>query len=163
MMSEGCKPLGTKLDLATMSNALAAQGQHCQTKKKDTSNPKWLAKQTCWRCGKLGHIHQGCTASQAEREAYHMSKAVEQSTANVVADESDQHAGAMLAEATTSEPEVCMMARIVEWAEITIAKTTFRHQPCAAREDISELKPLVINSDCSAHFSPNQSELVTYT
>ncbi|SRR5258707_2886672 len=114
--------LGTKLDLTTMSNTLAAQGQHHQTKKKDTSDPKWLAKQTCWRCGKLGHIHQGCTASQAEREVYHASKAVEQSTTNVISDEPDQYAGAMLTEATTSKPEVCMMARIVEWVEITLLR-----------------------------------------
>src|SRR6266436_3797457 len=87
---------------------------------------------------------------------------MEQSTANVVADEPDQYAGAMLTEATTSKPEVCMMARIVKWAEITIAKTTFRHQACAAREDISELKPWVIDSGCSAHFSLNQSEFITY-
>src|SRR5258708_18592745 len=68
----------------------------------------------------------------------------------------------MLAEATTSEPEVCMMARIVEWVEITIAETTFGHQACVAREDISELKPWVIDSGCSTHFSLNQSEFVTY-
>src|SRR5258706_14087879 len=89
--------LGTKLDLASTTNALAIQGQHQQMKKKDTSDPKWLAKQTCWKCRKLGHICQGCTASQAEKEAYHMSKAAEQSTANIVASEPDQYAGAMIA------------------------------------------------------------------
>src|SRR5260370_40863620 len=44
-----------------------------------------------------------------------------------------------------------------------IAETTFGHQACAAREDILELKPWVINSGCSTHFSPNQSEFITYT
>src|SRR5260221_5585446 len=154
--------LGTKLDPTTMSNTLAVQGQHHQTKKKDTSDPKWLAKQTCWKCGKLGHIHQGCTASQAEKEAYHMSKAGEQSTANIIASEPDQYAGAMIAETIINKLDVCMMARTVECAEVTIAETTFEHQAYAAREDTSELKPWVINSGCSAHFSLNQSEFVSY-
>ena len=29
-----------------------------------------LQQQTCWHCGKLSHIHQRCTASQAEKNAY---------------------------------------------------------------------------------------------
>src|SRR5258707_4326695 len=154
--------LGTKLDLTTMSNTLAAQGQHHQTKKKDTSDPKWLAKQTCWKCGKLRHICQGCTALQAEKEAYHMSKAAEQSTANIVASEPDQYAGAMIAETIINKPDVCMMARIVKCTEVTITETTFKHQAYAAREDTSELKPWVIDSGCSAHFSPNQSKFISY-
>ncbi len=92
-----------------------------------------------------------------------MSKATEQSTANIVTNEQDQYTKAMIAEAVTDEPGKCMMVRIVECAEITIAKATLEHHACAAREGMSELKPWVIDSGCSAHFSPNQSEFVTYT
>ncbi len=154
--------LGTKLDLASTPNALTVQGQHHQMKKKDTSNPRWLAKQTCWRCRKLGHIHQGCTASQAEREAYHASKMVEQSMANIIVNKPDKYVKAMIAEDVTSKLDMCMMARIIECAEVTIAETTLEHHACAAREDVSDLKPWVINSGCSAHFSLNQSEFITY-
>src|SRR5258708_10843745 len=59
-------------------------------------------------------------------------------------------------------PDECMMVRIVECAEITITETTFEHHACMARESNSELNPWVIDSGCSAHFSPNQSEFTTY-
>ncbi len=91
-----------------------------------------------------------------------MSKAAEQSTANVVLNEPDQYVKAMIAETITDGPDECMMARIIECAEITIAETTFEHHACMAREGNLELKPWVINSRCSAHFSPNQSEFIVY-
>src|SRR5258708_36080214 len=59
-------------------------------------------------------------------------------------------------------PDECMMVRIVECAEITITETTFEHHACMARESNLELKPWVIDSGCSAHFSPNESEFTTY-
>src|SRR5258706_7472383 len=101
-------------------------------------------------------------ASQAEREAYHASKMAEWSTANVVADKLDKYVKAMIAEDTTNELDMCMMARIIECAEVTIAETTLEHHACAAREDVLGLKPWVIDSGCSAHFSLNQSEFITY-
>ena len=94
-------------------------------------------------------------ASQAEREAYCASKVAEQSMANVVANEPDQYAKAMIAEAVTGKPDMCMMARIVKCVEVIIAETTPKHHACTAREDVPDLKPWVIDSGCSTHFCPN--------
>ncbi len=94
-------------------------------------------------------------ASQAEREAYHVSKMAEQSMANVITDKPDEYVKAMITEGTTDELDVCMMARIIKHMGVTIAETTLEHHACAAREDVLDLKPWVIDSGCSAHFSPN--------
>ena len=68
----------------------------------------------------------------------------------------------MIAETIINKLDICMMVRIVECTEVTITETTFKHQAYAAREDTSELKPWVIDSGCSAHFSPNQSKFISY-
>src|SRR5260370_35928282 len=62
--------LGTKVDLSSGSNALIVDGWNCQWRRKDSNDPHWLAHQTCWHCGKVGHICQGCMAMQMERDAY---------------------------------------------------------------------------------------------
>ncbi len=58
--------LGTKLDNVTDPKALTVQGD---TQKGKRNDPTWLSRQTCWTCGKTGHLHQKCTASQAEKQA----------------------------------------------------------------------------------------------
>ena len=90
-----------------------------------------MAWQTCWKCGKVGHIHPKCTASYAEREAYYESKMAKQNIANAVADTLGEYVEAMYAEA------------IVE------------HHAYTAGGDHGELKPWIINSGHSAHFSLN--------
>ena len=71
------KNLGMKLNLASEPNTLAVEGRYCQAKRRDMNDPQWLAWQTCWKCGKFGHICQCCMESYAEREAYQMKKMVE--------------------------------------------------------------------------------------
>ncbi len=53
-------------------------------KKKDPNDPVWLAQQTCWTCGKVGHLHQHCSATQEERDAYCEKKDMEGTKVNVV-------------------------------------------------------------------------------
>src|SRR5260221_7587693 len=69
--------LGMKVDLTSKPNALAIDEQNCLRGRRDTNDPRWLAWQTCWKCGKVRHIHLKCTALYAEREAYHKSKMAE--------------------------------------------------------------------------------------
>ena len=59
--------LGTKLDAITELKALMAQDNHHRGRKID---PTWASQQTCWHCGRISHIHQKCTMSQAEKQAY---------------------------------------------------------------------------------------------
>src|SRR5258707_9612644 len=68
-------------DAEVQSEPLTSNRYH-QAKRRDPNNPQWLAKQTCWRCGKVGHIHPKCTALQAERDAYYMKKLAEWNAAN---------------------------------------------------------------------------------
>jgi len=58
---------GLKLDNLPDPKALTAQDDGWKGKR---NNPTWLSWQTCWVCGKVGHLHQKCTASQAEKQAY---------------------------------------------------------------------------------------------
>src|SRR5260370_9311846 len=51
--------------------ALITQDNHCRVRKID---PTWASHQTCWNCSKIGHIHQKCTMSQAEKQAYQEKK-----------------------------------------------------------------------------------------
>ncbi|SRR5258708_18737443 len=52
--------------------------------KKDPNDPIWLAHQTCWACGKTGHLHQKCTAMQEEKDAYCGRKDTEGAKVNAV-------------------------------------------------------------------------------
>ncbi len=51
--------------------------------------------------------------------------------------------------------DVGKLGTFVKHMGVTIAETTLEHHACAAREDVLDLKPWVINAGCSAHFSPN--------
>ncbi len=75
-------------------------------------------------------------ASQAKRATYREKKLAERDTAN----------------ATTTEPEV--------YANAMIAMTL---EHCTLTTEGEGTKPWIINSGCSAHFSPNKSEFLTYT
>ena len=52
--------------------------------KKDPNDPIWLACQTCWACGKTGHLRQKCTAMQEEKDAYCKEKDTEGAEVNAV-------------------------------------------------------------------------------
>src|SRR5258708_22938583 len=106
--------LGTKLDLTSEPNALTVEGRYHQAKRRDPNDPQWLAKQTCWRCSKVGHIHPKCTASQAEREAYYAKKVAEQNAANVTTGKLEVYAKAMFAKGINDGSE--------EWADIMVAE-----------------------------------------
>ncbi len=55
--------LGTKLDLVCDPNVLNADDSR-KGKRKDPEDPAWLAQQTCWACGKVGHICQNTVKSK---------------------------------------------------------------------------------------------------
>src|SRR5260370_29639923 len=57
--------LGMEVDLSLGSNALMVDGRNCQWKR-NFNDHQWIAQQMCWWCGKVGHICQGCMASQVE-------------------------------------------------------------------------------------------------
>jgi len=110
--------LGMKVDLSLGSNALMVDGRNCQWKRRNFNDHQWIVQQMCWWCRKVGHIHQGCMASQVEWDAYQEKKLVEHDTANAhaVINEPEVYAKAMLVEAIEgNEPEVN------GWAMITMA------------------------------------------
>ena len=45
--------LGTKLDILTDPKALTVQDDTCKGRKNDSD---WVSCQTCWVCGKVGHL-----------------------------------------------------------------------------------------------------------
>ena len=88
--------LGTKLDASHQSNALMVETRVWKVGHRDPNDPTWLSRQTCWWCGKVGHICQKCTASQGEKEAYQVAKAKGAANANAASDESDTYARALV-------------------------------------------------------------------
>src|SRR5258708_4444973 len=134
------------------------------------NDPQWLAKQTCWKCGKVGHIQKGCTVSQAERDAYYAKKLVEQNAANVTANELEVYAKVMLAEDTTDEPEVCADVMVTEaiidgpgvYTGMVIDEAFVEPQAHAAEGGSMELKPWIVDSGCSTHFCSNWSKFIKY-
>src|SRR5258705_366730 len=58
------KNLGTKLDLVCNPKALTAKESKSKGKRKDHNDLSWLACQTCWKCGKIGHLCQNCMATR---------------------------------------------------------------------------------------------------
>src|SRR5258708_6374560 len=57
------KNLGTKLDSVRDPKALTMEENKSKGKRKDPNDPTWLVHQTCWKCGKTGHLHQKCAAT----------------------------------------------------------------------------------------------------
>src|SRR5260370_25989799 len=74
--------LGMKVDLSSGSNALVVDGRNHQWKRRNFNDHQWIVQQTCWWCRKVGHICQGCMASQVEWDAYQEKKLVEHDTVN---------------------------------------------------------------------------------
>ena len=100
------------------------------------NDPSWLSQQTCWWCGKLGHIHQKCTVSQSEKEAYRIAKLKGTTSANVAGDEPDKYKALVAEEAPLSDIAL-------------VASST-------------EPKPWLIESGCTGHFCLNKSQFVSY-
>ena len=127
--------LGTKLDNIAEPKARTVQGSPHRGRRND---PTWLAHQSCWHCSKLGHLRQRCTSSQAERDAYKEQRNAEGSggSANAV------------------EPEVYLKAMVAEESD--------RHFSLHAEGNPSSPKPWLVDSGCSNHLSPNQSDFISY-
>ncbi len=94
--------LGTKLDFVCDPKALTAKENKSKGKKKDPNDPTWLVCQTCWKCSKPGHLHQKCTATQEEKDAYREKRAAEKATTNAVTDETKDKALVMEALSDTA-------------------------------------------------------------
>ena len=120
-------------------------------KHKDLNDPTWLIKQVCWSCGKTGHLRQKCPASQSKKDEYRERKSKEKGMMNVGArnSENDTYINAMSMEAFT------LAAIDVPWDT-----TAYGIAINAVRSDL--LKRWIIDSGCSNHFSPNQSDFASY-
>ena len=129
------------MDSTHEPKALAVDDRRGRTRRKDPNDPSWLARQSCWACGRTGHIRQKCPAPQSERDEYRERKLKEK--------------GAMVTEssnagAANDEVEVYSKAMIAE-DSASIARSS---------DDLP--KRWIIDSGCSNHFSPNKSAFVTY-
>src|SRR5260370_5642305 len=170
---------GRKVNQSSGSNVLVVYGWNRQWKRKDPNDPQWLAHQTCWCCGKVGHICQRCMALQAERDAYCEKKMVGHDTSNAYAatDEPEIYAKVMVAEAlddtTFNEPAIAktfdghaLMAHVIDEPEVYVGALIAEavdDQALSIDGGSPEQKPWIIDSGCSANFSPNQSEFIEYT
>ena len=129
--------LGTKLDVSHELNALAVKSGTKRPRRRDVNDPSWLSQQSCWWCGKMGHIHQKCTASQAEKDAYCAMKGNMNVNINAASVESDTYTEALIVEEVTPD-------------NVTLVASN------------SIPKPWVIDLGCTSHFTPNQSDFVSY-
>ena len=77
--------------LASMSFLRVSRSQTALLEGGAPNDLTWLACQTCWKCGKTGHLHQKCAAMQEERDAYREKNAMEweKGTANAAMDETE--------------------------------------------------------------------------
>ncbi len=132
--------LGTRLDNLTDPKALTAQDNTWKGKKSDST---WLSWQTCWACGRTGHLHQKHTASQAEKQVYKERK-------NSKCTETG-------AQATT---EQVTTEQVATEPEVYIVST----EPLALKADgePTEPKSWLIDSGCMSHLSPNKSNFISY-
>ena len=112
----------------TEPKALTVQSSPHRGRKSD---PTWLACQSCWHCGKLGHLCQRCTASQAKRDAYRGQKNAEGTGGDANAVEPEVYLNAMMAEETDG------------------------HAALHAEGNPAGPRHWLVDSGCSNHFSPN--------
>ena len=103
---------------------------------RDPNNPSWLSQQTCWWCGKLGHIRQKCMASQFKKDAYRVAKTKGGPSANATSDEPDEYKALVAEEA--------------------------QHGGTALVATGTDPKPWLIDSGCTGHFCLNKSQFVSY-
>ena len=125
--------LGTKTDLTHEPKALVAQGDPRRGRKPD---PLWILRQTCWNCGKTGHLRQKCPSSQAERQAYRDKRNGERTE---------------ISAQVTTEPEV-----YVAIMDDTAYSATQNNQETATQ------KTWLIDSGCTSHLTPNRSNFISY-
>ena len=76
--------VGTKRVGSTELQALAAWTGAFKGRK-DPNDPVWLAKQTCYACGTIGHLRVNCMASSALCEAHRAKRAAERAAAEPTA------------------------------------------------------------------------------
>jgi gag-polypeptide of LTR copia-type len=134
--------LGTRSDSSQTPKALAAEDGRSKGKKRDPNDPTWLARQTCWRCGKVGHLCTKCSSTQAEKDAYQLKRIAERER------ERNDNANATVA------PEAEASALYAEYITDTAL---------VAQKHTETIKPWIVDSGCSNHFSPNKSEFTEYT
>src|SRR5258708_608224 len=129
--------LGTKLDSIHDPKALTTEENKSKGKRKDPNDLNWLACQTCWKCGKTGHLHQKCMAMKEEKDTYRERKAAEQegAAANMVTDEAEDKA--MVTKMTSG---------------LVLAAET--------QDRLS--KRWIIDSGSTSHLCPNKSEFISY-
>ena len=102
--------VGTKRVASTEPHALAVWTGMFKGRK-DPNDPIWLARQTCYTCGVIGHLQMNCMALSALHEAHKAKRAAErvttQPTANAAAGPDSL---AMVAEPPVDdEPIACTM------------------------------------------------------
>ena len=135
--SVGTKRVGSAEPQALAARAGAFRGR------KDSNDPVWLAKQTCYGCGAIGHLRMNCMASSALREAHRVRRAAErtaaQPAANAATTESDSLA--MVAEPLTDDGSIA----------------------CAAQGSKPSLKCWIFDTGCTDHLNPNRSQFISYT
>src|SRR5260370_13974285 len=125
-------------------------------------------------------------ASYAEREAYHAKKMGGRDLANTIANEPEVYTGVMVAKTTANEPDGfagmafvdvfsdepglhtdVMVAEAITNEPMTYTKAAIteaiaEHYVHTTIGEGMELNPWIIDSGCSAHFSPNWSEFIEY-
>src|SRR5258708_20396934 len=119
---------------------LTAQGSSGNGRR---NNCTWLSWQTCWTCGMVGHLHQKCTASQAEKQAYKEKKNSECTETSM--------------QVTT---EQVTTKQVATKPEVYVVST----EPLALKaiRDPTEPKSWLIDSGCMSHLSPNKSNFISY-
>ena len=145
--------LGTKLDRSHEPKALATEDRRGQMKHKDPNDPVWLIKQVCWSCGKTGHLRPKCPASQSEKDEYRERRLKEKGAANMIVGdgEKDAYVNAMSVE------DFALAAIDIPWDVMTYGVAVN-----AVSRGTDSPKQWIIDSRCSNHFPPNQSDFASY-